>query len=121
MINSLEEKFSNYLNDVIWPTDQQKHNENWNVSGILKKNSNQHLKFDVRPMFSLPKKLLGKKMTTKNKSDKVVFETDNQWILIDTKELNNYILNLNTKEKIKIIYFEELIKKLDWNIYINKK
>ena len=120
MNTDIEKKFSNYLDNVIWPTTQQKINENWNISGILKKHSNQYLKFDVRSMFSMLDNLFGKKMTTSNKSDKVVFETDKNWIILDTSELNTYILNLNLYENNRVIKLENLISDLNWNIYVNK-
>ena len=104
-----------FLNLIDWPTKQEK--EHWNVSGILKKNSNQKFKFDVRPMFNMPNNQLGKKGTTSSKADKIVFETDKEWVIIDVLELNEYI----KKQTSRIIQFEDLLNKLDWNIILPKK
>ena len=115
-MSSIEERFSIYLNDIIYPTEEQKNKEYWNISGILKKNSNQHLKFDVRPMFNMPNNQLGKKGKTTSKADKIVFETDKELIIVDILEFHEYI----KKQQLKIIQFEDLLTKLEWNIYISK-
>jgi hypothetical protein len=113
---NIEENFSIHLNNIIWPTETQKNTEQWNVSGVLKKNSNQQFKFDVRPMFQMPNNQLGKKGTTSSKADKIVFETDKEWVIIDVVELHDYV----KKQSSKIIQFEDLLKKLEWNMYISK-
>ena len=116
--SSIEIRFSEKnLNDVVWPTLEQKQNELWNVSGILKKNSNQHFKFDVREMFNMPDNQLGKKISTKSKADKIVFETENKWIVIDFNEFNDYI----KKNNLSVFQFEDLINNLEWNIIIEKE
>ena len=113
---NIETRFSIHLNNIIWPTEEQKNNEHWNVSGVLKKNSNQEFKFDVRPMFQMPNNQLGKKATTASKADKIVFETDKDWVIIDVLELHEYI----KKQSLTVIQFEDLLSKLEWNIYISK-
>jgi hypothetical protein len=115
MLN-IEERFSIFLNDIIYPSKEQKEKELWNISGILKKNSNQHLKFDVRDMFNMPNNQLGKYGTTVSKADKTVFETTEKWVVIDVVELHEYV----KKQSSNIIQFEDLLKKLEWNIYISK-
>jgi hypothetical protein len=114
---SIETRFSIHLHNIIWPTEEQKNNEHWNVSGVLKKNSNQEFKFDVRPMFQMLNNQLGKKASTASKADKMVFETDKDWVIIDVLELNTYI----KKHKLKIVQLEDLISKLEWNIILPKK
>ena len=114
---NIEIRFSIYLNNIIWPTQDQKNNEHWNISGVLKKNSNQEFKFDVRPMFQMPNNQLGKKASTVSKADKIVFETNEDWVIIDVMELNTYI----KKHKLKIVQLEDLISKLEWNIILPKK
>ena len=113
---NIETRFSIHLCNIIWPTKDQKNKEHWNVSGVLKKNSNQEFKFDVRPMFQMPNNQLGKKATTASKADKIVFETDKDWVIIDVLELHEYI----KKQSLTVIQFEDLLSKLEWNIYISK-
>jgi hypothetical protein len=113
---NIETKFSIYLNNILWPTETQKNTEQWNVSGVLKKNSNQEFKFDVRPMFQMLNNQLGKKGTTSSKADKIVFETDKEWVIIDVPELHEYV----RKQSVKIVQFEDLLNKLEWNIRISK-
>ncbi len=114
---NIETRFSIHLNNIIWPTETQRNNEHWNVSGVLKKNSNQEFKFDVRPMFQMPNNQLGKKGKTSSKADKIVFETDKEWIIIDFPELHDYV----RKQSVKIVQFEDLLVKLEWNIVFSKK
>lgn len=104
------------MNEVVWPSEQQEKEELWNVSGILKKNSNQHLKFDVRSMFPLPDGQVGKKGKITSKADKIVFETNKEWAIVDIPEFHEYI----KKQQLKVIQFEDLLTKLEWNIYISK-
>jgi len=116
-MQSIVERFAlENLISINYPTKEQCLNEHWNVSGILKKNSNQEFKFDVRPMFDMPNGQLGKKGTTSSKADKIVFETDKEWTIIDISEFHDYI----KKQTSKIIPFEDLLTKLEWNIYIPK-
>jgi hypothetical protein len=114
---NIEDKFSINLDNVIWATEKQKNTEHWNISGRLKKNSNQEFKFDVRPMFTMPNNQLGKKGTTASKADKIVFETDKEWIIIDIIELHEYV----KKQSLKVIRFENLLTELEWNIILTKK
>lgn len=112
----IEEKFSKNLKDVFWPTEDQIKNEMWNVGGILKKQSNQIFKFDVRNMSQLENNLLGKYGNTQSKADKFVFETVNKWIILDLEELHNYINN----NKLHVVHLNNLINDLNWNMYIDK-
>jgi len=107
---------NNFLNSIIFATKEQQEKEHWNVSGILKKRSNQELKFDIRPMLNMPDGQLGKRGTTASKADKIVYETVSDWVIIDTEELHKYI----KENKIIVIPFETLINKLSWNILISK-
>jgi hypothetical protein len=117
-LNNIEIRFSEKnLNDIVWPTLEQKQNELWNVSGILKKNSNQHFKFDVRGMFNMPNNQLGKKILTTSKADKIVFETEDKWVVIDFNEFNEHIKKTN----LSVFQFEDLLNNLEWNIIIPKK
>ena len=113
---NIEKRFSIYLDNIVWPTEEQKSKEHWNILGILKKNSNQEFKFDVRSMFQMPDNQLGKKGTTASKADKIVFETDKDWVIIDAQELHEFI----KKQSLKVVQFEDLLNKLEWNIYISK-
>ena len=115
-MKTIEERFSLFLKDIIWPTKEQIEKEFWNISGILKNKSNQYFKYDVRPMFSMPNNQLGKKGTTASKADKIVFETNKNWVVIDTEELYGYI----KKHNYTVIQFEHLINNLEWNIVITK-
>jgi len=114
--NLIEKNFSKNLNNIIFASEEQREKEFWNVSGILKKKSNQHLKFDVRHMFQLSNGQLGKKGKTTSKADKIVFETDKEWVIVDILEFHEYI----KKQQLKVIQFEDLLTKLEWNIYISK-
>jgi hypothetical protein len=91
-------------------------NSNYQVEGLLKE-SNQYYKFDIRYLNDFPQNKKGKLINSESKADKVLFEDDKNWILIDTQELIKYMKAYGLK-KIKL---EELIKNIDWNIILPKK
>ena len=45
-----------------------------------------------------------------------VFETENQWIVVDFNEFNDYI----KKTSLSVFKFEDLLNNLEWNIKIEK-
>jgi len=101
-----------YLSDVKWNLD----NSQWQVSGIIDRISNEYLKFDIRFLNDFNDKK-GKLINSQSKADKVLFEEDTNWILVDTQELIKHMKQSNLKE----IKLEELIKSIDWNIILSKK
>lgn len=99
-----------YLTNVKWSDNNQ-----WQVEGLLQQ-SNQYYKFDI----SFLKDFTGKKgklINSKSQADKVLFEDDQNWILVDTQELIKYMKGHSLKE----VKLEELIKNIDWNIILPKK
>ena len=98
------------LTNVIWCE-----NNTYQVEGLLQQ-SNQYYKFDI----SFLKDFTGKKgklINSKSEADKVLFEDNQNWILVDTKELIKYM----KKHSLKEVKLEELIKNIDWNIILPKK
>jgi len=107
-------EFANkYLDNIIWNIN----NKDWQVSGILKNRSNENLKFDIRFLNDYKDKGLGKLISEKSKADKILFEDDFYWLLIDTKELIKYMKS----KKLKQVTTEELKSNIDWNIELPKK
>ena len=105
-------KFVNeYLSDIKWNDS-----EDWQVEGIIKKLSNQYLKFNIQFLKDYSNKK-GKLINSKSQSDKVLFENDKEWILIDTQELIKYMKITGLKE----INLEDLLSNIDWNIILPKK
>ena len=100
-----------YLSNIKW-----ENNEQWQVEGIIKKLSNQYLKFDIRFLKNFTDKK-GKLINSESQADKVLFEDDKNWILVDTQELIKYMKDHSLKE----VKLEELIKSIDWNIILPKK
>ena len=111
-MKTIVEKFAQYLTEIKYPTKK----EHWNIGGVLKNKSNQYLKFDVRNMFHLPDGLLGKKGHTSSNADKMVFETENAWVILDIPEVCQYV----KKHRLKIVYLEKLMAELEWNITLAK-
>ena len=99
-----------YLTNVKWSDNNQ-----WQVEGLLKQ-SNQYLKFDIRFLNDFNDKK-GKLIDSESQADKVLFEDDKNWILVDTQELVKYMKEHSLKE----VKLEELIKSIDWNIILPKK
>jgi hypothetical protein len=102
---------SKCLTDVSWYE-----NNNYQVEGLLKQ-SNQYYKFDIRYLSDFPQDKIGKLIDSESQADKVLFEDNKNWILIDTKELIKYMEEHGLKE----VKLEELIKNIDWNIILPKK
>lgn len=98
------------LTNVTWNK-----NDSYQVEGLLKQ-SNQYLKFDIRFLKDFDDKK-GKLINSKSQADKVLFEDDQNWILVDTQELIKYMKDHSLKE----VKLEELIKNIDWNIILPKK
>jgi hypothetical protein len=106
---------SKFVNDCLTNVEWDKEIE-WLVSGIIKKRSNETLKFDIRNLKEFKENIIGKLINSKNPSDKILFEDNKKWILIDTKEFIEYM----EKNKIKKINLKDLVLNLEWNIIINK-
>jgi hypothetical protein len=100
-----------FLTDVTYATKKQKIKELWDVEGILKGRLNQKLKFDLRPIKNNIK--IG---SFRSKADKMVFEFKDKYIIIDSKELNEYV----KKNNLKDLHLQDLVNKLDWNITLSK-
>jgi hypothetical protein len=103
VINILQ-KFSRLLTNLEYP----KKKCSWHILGILPKYSNQILKFDVRAMKAEDNGHLSKSGSTQSEADKIVFETDTNWLIFDTEELHKYLYN----NKLKIIHLDEMINNL---------
>ena len=103
--------FEKLLTNIKYATQKQKDEELWDIEGMLSKYSNQILKFDLRPLVNNTKK-----GSSKTKADKMVFDINNEYIIVDVKELHQYIKNKKTNK----VYLNNLIKELDWNIILNK-
>jgi hypothetical protein len=99
-----------YLTNVKWSDNNQ-----WQVEGLLKQ-SNQYYKVDISFLkdFTVKK---GKLINSKSEADKILFEDDINWILVDTQELIKHMKAYSLKE----VKLEELIKNIDWNIILPKK
>jgi len=100
-----------YLTNIKWNDSEE-----WQVEGLIKKLSNQYLKFDIRFLKDFSNKQ-GKLINYNSKADKVLFENDKEWILIDTQELIKYVKISNLKE----INVDDLLSNIDWNIILPKK
>ena len=112
MSTNIIDRFANNLTDIEYP----KNNEGWNIKGIIKGHSNQTFKFDVRDMRKRVDDLFQKRINTGSRADKVVFETKTKWVILDSETLNKHVIGSGKKE----FHIEDLIKHLDWNIYVDK-
>tara|TARA_R100000908_G_C3670235_1_gene93462 strand:+ start:200 stop:535 length:336 start_codon:yes stop_codon:yes gene_type:complete len=107
-------KFIELLSDPILATSKQRKKEIWDVEGRIK-NANQPFKFDIRPLKQVNNKA-EKIGYFKSKSDKMVFETINQWVIFDTEELNKYVKSTDKRD----FNIDELLDNLSWNLIIDK-
>jgi hypothetical protein len=72
---------------------------------------NQKFKFDLRPLKNNIK--IG---SFKSKADKMVFDMKDQFIVVDTEELHQYL----KENKLKEVHLQDLLSKLEWNIILPK-
>ena len=107
-------KFIELLHEPVLATTKQQLEEIWDVEGRLK-NGNQSFKFDIRPLKPRKNKL-EKTGYFKSKSDKMVFETIDQWVIFDTEELNEYVKSADKRD----FNIEELLDNLSWNLILHK-
>ena len=105
------DKFSKYLTAIEYPKEQA----SWNIAGIIK-NQNAFYKFDVRDMFKLPDGTPAQEGRLDSKADKMVLEMEDKWVILDLEELHQYI----KKNKLKKVYVNDLISKLEWTIFLAK-
>ena len=100
-----------FLKNITLATPKQRKQELWDVEGILKNRLNEKLKFDLRPLSN------NKKAGSFNtKADKMVFDIKNEYIIVDVKELIDYLNN----NSLKVVELEDLLSKLEWNIVLPK-
>jgi hypothetical protein len=104
-------RFAKNLTNIEYPQSKT----SWNIAGIIK-GQNAFYKFDVRDMFSLSNGDLAQKGSTNTKADKMVLEIKDEWVILDLKELHNYI----KKNKLKQVYLNDILPKLDWTIKLLK-
>jgi|TARA_R100001224_G_scaffold73_3_gene86 hypothetical protein len=103
--------FEHNLENIEYPLQKK----SWDIAGIIK-GHNGFYKFDTRPLQKTKEGELGKYSSFNSEADKMVFETKDKWIIVDLEELHAYLKN----NKLKKVYLQDLIFKLDWNITISK-
>ena len=101
--------FKDYLTNIEYPKEK----DSWDIAGTLK---NGFYKFDTKPIKKTKNGEVGKYSSFKTKADKMVFEADSHFFIVDIDELHNYL----KENKVKKVYLQNLIDKLDWNIVLNK-
>jgi len=102
---NIVERFSKFLTYVEYPKEKC----SWHISGIIPKFSNQVHKYDVRGMRAENNGHLSKPGSTSSTADKMVFETDVNWLIFDTEEFHRYLYN----NKITIIHLDDMVKNLN--------
>lgn len=109
---AIVDKFAEYLSSIEYP----KQKTSWNIAGIIK-GQNAFYKFDVRNMTKESKNRFYKTGYLNTEADKMVFEFNDQWIILDIQELNKYVKNNNIKD----LELDDLVSKLEWTIFLSKK
>ena len=110
-------KFIDQLDNISYATKKQIQEEYWHIEGIVRNRTNQKFKFDLSPIVKFQKDDYGKIGHFNSKADKIVFDFKDNWILIDTEEIVNYI-----KEKqIRDLNLDHLLKEFSWNIVLQKQ
>tara|TARA_R110000822_G_scaffold302061_2_gene426176 strand:+ start:425 stop:757 length:333 start_codon:yes stop_codon:yes gene_type:complete len=107
-INLNQDFVSKYIDNPTW----NKNNYDWQVFGFMNQSnlSNQLLHIDIRRHKDF------KNIKINTKADKILFEDQGKWILVDTEELMNYVKQNNLKN----VTLQDLLSKLEWNIILPK-
>jgi two-component SAPR family response regulator len=105
-----------HLTNIKHATKKEKEKELWDVAGILKNRLNKKLKYDLRPYHTDEIGRDVKPLTSKSKADKIVFEQQDKWVIVEAVELHGFIITHRLKE----VNLDEIIDALEWNININK-
>jgi hypothetical protein len=116
MTTQIVKEFSTLLNEIVYPKENEL-KEGWHIEGVLSKCSNMKCKFDVRNMTKHETYDLAKPLFHGAKADKVVFKTDQGWVVFDYEELMDYFQS-NKKGHIDI---NELINNLSFSWYIKNE
>lgn len=103
------ELFKKKLSNTKIATSNQRKKELWDIEGVL---HNQKFKFDLRPL-----KNNMKAGSFKTKADKIVFDIENQFIVVDVQELHKYLKD----KKVNKVFLNNLLTDLEWNIVLHKK
>lgn len=114
-----EEAFAKKLKDPVWADRKQDMFEHWDVKGTF---NGKLCKFDVKGKRKINRydknkqdditwiegtNVRGNPGWIKGKADCIVFERDNHWLIVDRKELFNFVFNKlkeNNFQKGKGIY-----------------
>ena len=113
-MTTVVDRFSEYLIDIELPKNQ---NSLWQVAGLIKDRTNVKYKFDVRDMIIRGNNTFEKHFSSKSDADKIVFELRDKWVIFDKADILQYIKTSNNK----ILKIEDLVSKLDWTIFLDKK
>jgi hypothetical protein len=105
------EKFSKYLNEIEHP----KQKEDWNIAGIIK-GQNAFYKFDVKDLKKINQEHSFCTNSINNKADKIVLENLKEWVILDIKEINKYVIN----QKKKDYNINDLINNDQWVMKVLK-
>jgi len=104
-------RFAKNLTNIEYP----KQKASWNIAGIIK-GQNAFYKFDVRGLIKESQNRGYKKGSLNSKADKMVFEFNDQWIILDMDELTNYV----QKHNLKDLELSDLVDRLEWTIKLPK-
>jgi|TARA_R100001079_G_scaffold108169_1_gene78172 hypothetical protein len=108
---NIVDRFSKNLTAIEYP----KQKSSWNIAGILK-GQNAFYKFDVRGLIKKSHNRGYKKGRLDSKADKMVFEFNNQWVILDMNELTNYV----KKHNLKDLELSDMVDRLEWTIKLPK-
>lgn len=109
---SILKRFEKHLNSIEYPDKKS----SWNIAGILK-NKNSFHKFDVRGVKKTSENKAYKTGRLNTEADKMVFELQDKWVILDIEELHEYI----KENKLKDMDLQSLLSDLEWNIVLSKK
>ena len=103
--------FKDFLTNIKYPSKK----ESWDIAGVIIGKNGFH-RFDTRSLEKTKDNQVGKYGSFNTEADKIVYDIKNQFIVVDTEELHQYLKDNNTK----VVNLEQLISSLEWNIILPK-
>ena len=108
---NIVEKFSVHLTAIEYPKEKT----SWNIGGIIK-GQNAFYRFDIKNMVKLADGTPAQRGKTNTRADKMVLDIEDKWIIVDVKELHQYLKD----NKTRVVHLKNLLSKLEWNIILPK-
>ena len=110
-MSTILQRFSKYLTRIEYPKEKT----SWNIAGVLK-DKNAFYRFDVREMAPRADGTPVLPCKTNTQAEKMVFELNDKWVILDVKQIHEYLIT----HDVRNVQLRNLFNKLEWTMEIPK-